>query len=157
MPNDTRAKKIIQTVRQSEIDGMRRGFAETWDAYQLRTEQRQIALIAAVSAELEAAIADRDMEWWRELALNDAVAPNPEEVKKWVIMERDLAVVEERQQIADMVTNGDYCRMVDHMQGFCECEEMRADILRGPALIPLDDPEGENFEQIACEREKSLG
>lgn len=24
-------------------------------------------------------------------------------------------------------------------------------------LIPLDDPEGENFEQVACEREKSLG
>lgn len=149
------AEKVVDSLRNNahQLCGL------WWDNPRY-AEERELTLNAIQSvldAELEAAIADRDMEWWRELALNDAVAPNPEEVKKWVIMERDLAVVEERQRIADMVTNGDYCRMVDHSQGFCGCEEMRADILRGPALIPLDDPEGENFEQIAEWREKSLG
>lgn len=42
----------------------------------------------------EAETAERDIEWWSAIALNDAVAPTPEAVKKYVIDLRELAVKE---------------------------------------------------------------
>jgi hypothetical protein len=35
------------------------------------------------------------------------------------------AVRAERQAIADMLTTGDFCWLVDHMQGVCDCTEIR--------------------------------
>lgn len=51
------------------------------------------------------ALADRDHEWWQALALNDAVAPTPEAVKKCVLDYQELAVKEEREACAKVAEN----------------------------------------------------
>lgn len=64
--------------------------------------------------------------------------------------ELEAAINEERQRVVEM--------MQKHKGAYIGADLVIDDIARELSpLIPLDDPEGENFEQIACEREKKLG
>ena len=52
----------------------------------LANKDRLIAEKDARIKELEGALKDRNIEWWKELALVDNVAPNPKAVKEWLMI-----------------------------------------------------------------------
>ncbi len=54
------------------------------------------------------------------LAQSSASACSAADVRK--------AVQAEREAIIELITSGNYCRRVEHLQDMCECESIAADI-----------------------------
>lgn len=51
----------------------------------------------------------------------------------------EKAVEAEREAIIEMLTNGDYCRYVEHAQDQCSCEDIAADIRARPLLSEIGE------------------
>jgi len=95
--------------------------------------------------EIEAkAKCDRDFEWWQELCLADAVAHEPQEVKRWVLQMAEEATREGAREVALLAREYLQATGYDHAEGsesdIWESGNLLWTAIR--ALLPPDEPQG---------------